>query len=235
MFAGRSVALTGVGREGQVGETVAAAFAREGARVVLVDRSPDQVEARAAALRAAGHRVTAIGCDLTDEAQVAAMAEQVRNHADGRLAAVVHLAGGFAMSGPVAASDLAVWNRLIAINLTTALMTTRALLPFVRAGRGSMVYFSSEAALPGGRIAAMSAYAVAKTGVITLMRAVAQEERANGVRANALAPSSIRTASNVATMGDGVRYVEREEVADAVLYLCSDHASAVTGQVVRLG
>jgi NAD(P)-dependent dehydrogenase (short-subunit alcohol dehydrogenase family) len=66
------------------------------------------------------------------------------------------------------------------------------------------------------------------------MRAVAQSERPNGVRANALAPSSIRTTANVQAMGEAVRYVEREEVGDAVLYLCSAAASAVNGQLIAL-
>ena len=235
MFAGASVLLTGVGREGQVGEVVAAAFAREGARLILVDRGRDDVENRATALRAGGHDAVALSCDLTDESQVRSLVEAVGTRAGGRLHALVHMAGGFAMSGPVADSELAVWNRQIAINLTTAFLTTRALLPALRSGHGAIVYFASEAALPGARVAAMAAYAAAKSGIVTLMRAVAQEERGNGVRANAVAPSSIRTATNVQAMGDGVRYVEREEVADTVLYLCSAHASAVTGQVVRLG
>ena len=88
----------------------------------------------------------------------------------------------------------------------------------------------------GGRVAEMSAYVVSKAGVITLMRAVAQEERGNGVRSNALAPTSIRTATNVESMGPDVRYVEREEVASAVDFLCFSPASrAVTGQVIQLG
>jgi NAD(P)-dependent dehydrogenase (short-subunit alcohol dehydrogenase family) len=81
----------------------------------------------------------------------------------------------------------------------------------------------------------MAAYAAAKSGVLALMRAVAEEERATGVRANALAPTAIRTAANLDSMGENVRYVEREEVADAVLFLCSDGASAISGQVIRLG
>jgi NAD(P)-dependent dehydrogenase (short-subunit alcohol dehydrogenase family) len=66
------------------------------------------------------------------------------------------------------------------------------------------------------------------------MRSVAQEESNAGVRANAVAPTSIRTAANVQAMGDTVRYVEREEVAAAVAFLVSDAASAVTGQVIAL-
>lgn len=235
MFAGASVLLTGVGREGQVGEVVAEAFAREGARLILVDRTREEVAARAEALVAKGHDAVALPCDLTDDSQLSTLAAAVDKRVSGRLHALVHMAGGFAMSGPLADSDVAVWNRQIAINLTTAYLTTRALLPMLRTGRGAIVYFASEAALPGARVAAMAGYAVAKTGVVTLMRAVAQEERGNGVRANAVAPSSIRTATNVQAMGDGVRYVEREEVADTVLYLCSEHASSISGQVLRLG
>jgi 3-oxoacyl-[acyl-carrier protein] reductase len=82
----------------------------------------------------------------------------------------------------------------------------------------------------------MSAYAVSKAGVITLMRAVAQEERQTGVRSNALAPTAIRTATNLESMDASTRYVEREEVADAVLFLCfSEAARSITGQVIQLG
>jgi NAD(P)-dependent dehydrogenase (short-subunit alcohol dehydrogenase family) len=82
----------------------------------------------------------------------------------------------------------------------------------------------------------MSAYAVSKAGVITLMRAVAQEERDAGVRSNALAPTAIRTAANIESMGDKVRYVEREEVAETVHFLCFSEASrSITGQVIQLG
>ncbi|MDQ4079777.1 MAG: SDR family oxidoreductase, partial [Gemmatimonadota bacterium] len=75
----------------------------------------------------------------------------------------------------------------------------------------------------------------AKSGVLTLMRAIAEEEQANGVRANAVAPTSIRTAANVRDMGSDARYVEREDVAQVVLWLCSEDSRAVTGQVIALG
>jgi NAD(P)-dependent dehydrogenase (short-subunit alcohol dehydrogenase family) len=123
---------------------------------------------------------------------------------------------------------------MFAINLTTTYLATRAFLPLVRAARGAIVSFASEAVLPGSRIAGMAAYAAAKTGVATLMYAVAQEERANGVRANAVAPGAIRTTSNIESMGADKHYVEREDVAAAVAWLCSSEAKAVTGQVIRL-
>jgi NAD(P)-dependent dehydrogenase (short-subunit alcohol dehydrogenase family) len=104
----------------------------------------------------------------------------------------------------------------------------------LQAARGAIVYFASEAALPGSRVSGIAGYAAAKSAVVTLMRAVAQEEKANGVRANALAPGAIRTATNLQSMGESARYVEREAVADAVLYLCSEEARAITGQVIAL-
>jgi NAD(P)-dependent dehydrogenase (short-subunit alcohol dehydrogenase family) len=232
MFTGTTVVLTGVGGEGQVGEVVAQAFADQNASLVLVDRTAEKVEARAAAIVATGHAARGYACDLTDADAVAALAARVRADHGDRLRALVHMAGGFGMSGPVAESSLDVWNRQIAINLTTAYLATRAFLPFLRAGRGSIVLFASEAALVTG--ANRSAYAVAKTGVATLMRSIANEERKNGVRANALAPTSIRTAANVAAMGEGTRYIEREQVAAAVVFLCSDAASAISGELLPL-
>jgi NAD(P)-dependent dehydrogenase (short-subunit alcohol dehydrogenase family) len=139
------------------------------------------------------------------------------------------------MSGPVGESDVATWHRLVAINLTTAYLATRAFLPLLRPAQGSIVYFTSVAALPGGNPGKMAAYAAAKSGVLTLMRAVASEERATGVRANAIAPTAIRTAANIEAMGENAKYVEREDVAATAVWLCSTAAKAVTGQVVQLG
>jgi NAD(P)-dependent dehydrogenase (short-subunit alcohol dehydrogenase family) len=233
-FAGRTIVLTGVGREGQVGEAVARAFAEEGASLTLVDRDPDEAQARARTLRAAGHDAHPEQCDLADPEQVAALAVTVATRHGGVVHALVNVAGGFAMSGPVADSDVAVWHRQIDINLTTAYLATRAFLPLLRPQRGSIVYFASAAALPGEKVAGMGAYVAAKSGVAALTRTVAEEERASGVRANAVAPTAVRTAANLGSMGAEIRYVEREEVARTVLFLCSDDASAVTGQILRL-
>jgi len=231
------VILTGVGREGQVGEALAAAFAAEGASLVLVDRTGDELAQRADDARAAlqpGARVTAVTCDLTDATEVERMAAAARDAGSGSVHAAVCAAGGFAMSGAVADSDPDVLTRMIAINLVTAYLTTRALVPLLRPARGSLLYFGSAAVLPDGSASRMSAYAAAKSGVLALMRAVAEEEREHGVRANALAPTSIRTRTNVSAMGETGSYVERESVADVALFLCSDLARNVTGQVVRL-
>lgn len=228
------VLLTGVGREGQVGEAVAHAFAASGARLALVDRTEARAERQAAALRAAGHEAHGFGCDLAVVAEVDAMVARVQA-AVGDVDALVCAAGGFAGGGPLDAGDLAEWDRLLTINLKTAVVATRAALPMLRRRRGCVVYFGSVAALPGATGGGMAAYAAAKSGVLALMRAVAEDERDHGVRANAVAPTSIRTAANLASMGEQAGYVSREEVAAAVRWLCSDEAGAVTGQVLRLG
>jgi NAD(P)-dependent dehydrogenase (short-subunit alcohol dehydrogenase family) len=210
-------------------------LAERGASVVLIDRTGVEANARAAELREQGLRATAARADLTDRAQLDAVAAAVA-HDFGALDALVNIAGGFSMSGKVADSDADAWSRQLGIGLTTAYLTTRAFLPLLRKRQGAIVFFASAAALPGARIAEMSAYAVSKAAVITLMRAVAQEERDTGVRSNALAPTAIRTAANLETMGSATRYVEREEVADAVEFMCfSEAARSITGQVIQLG
>jgi NAD(P)-dependent dehydrogenase (short-subunit alcohol dehydrogenase family) len=232
---GRVAVLTGVSRPGQVGETVARSLAEDGVTVVLIDRTGHDSEARANELRADGLKALAYHADLTDVAQLDSVVQAIASEFDG-IDALVNIAGGFGMSGKVSDSDPNAWAKQMAIGLTTAYLTTRAFLPLARKRRGSIVFFSSAAALSNTRVAEMSAYAASKAAVITLMRAVAQEERDTGVRANALAPTAIRTASNIDSMGANAKYVEREEVADVVRFLCFSHgARAISGQVIQLG
>lgn len=234
-FDGRLAVITGVGRAGQVGEAVALRLARAGATLALIDREREAAAERAADLKRAGHRALAVVADLTNADDTARAAAECTGGGKNPVSALVAAAGGFAMSGPVAESDFAAWQRQLQISLVTAYLSTRAFLPMLRAARGSIVYFASAAALPGAKTAKMSAYAVAKAGVLALMRAVSEEEWGNGVRANALAPTMIRTAANIGAMGADQAYVERESVADVVWWLCSDESRDVTGQTIRLG
>jgi NAD(P)-dependent dehydrogenase (short-subunit alcohol dehydrogenase family) len=226
--------ITGVGAKGQVGEAVAGALAARGDAVLLVSRDAAEVEARAAELRKTGARATAYACDLSDAAAVDALANRVRTEHGDKLDALVNLAGGWASSGPIAQSDPTLFARMMQINATTALLATRAFMPMLKAAQGSIVFFASEVVIEGVRTSGVSAYAASKAAVVALMRSVADEGREFGVRANALAPASIRTASNQASMGADARYVEREDVASTVTFLCSAGARAMTGQVIRL-
>lgn len=228
------VLITGVGAKGQVGEAVATAFLQKGDTVVIVSRAADEVAERRKDLSRLGD-VFGYACDLSKPDDVARLATAVREKHGDRLDALVNLAGGFGSTGPLAKSDPATISRMMDINFTTALLATRAFLPMLQNAKGSIVYFASEAVLEGSRTKGVAGYVAAKSAVVALMRSVADEGRASEVRANALAPAAIRTATNEASMPAKTQYVEREEVANAVLFLCSPDARGTTGQVIRLG
>lgn len=237
-FSGRLIVITGVGRAGQVGEAIALGFAQRGATLALLDLQRAEVDARAADLTARGFSVTAHVANLADGTAADQAAAEViaatRERCGGAVHAVICAAGGFGMTGALDSSDAAAWQKQFTINLDTAVNATRAFLPAVRQARGSFVYFGSAAVLPGGKSAGMAAYAAAKSGVLSLMRTIAADERANGVRANAVAPTQVRTAANLADMGADKEYVERESVADVLAFLTSPLARNVSGQVIAL-
>lgn len=240
-FTDQLIVITGVGRAGQVGEAIAARFAALGASLALLDREQEQVSARAEALgphMRDGAQVSAHAANLADAGDAQRAAAEVLwahrvKHLD-RVNGVVCAAGGFGMTGALHEADPEAWAKQFLINLETAFCTTRAFLPAVREARGSFVYFGSASALPGGRSKGMAAYVAAKSGVLSLMRTVSEDERGHGVRANAVAPTAVRTVTNVADMGDKTDYVERESVADVVAFLASPLARNVTGQVLTL-
>lgn len=226
--------VTGVGSKGQVGEAVAAALARRGDTVLLVSRTESEVRERAADVVASGGRAHAYACDLADPGAVERLARTIQQaHGDG-LDALINIAGGFASSGAIAGSDPSVLEKMLLINAKTAYLATRAFYPMLRAAGGAIVYVASEVVVEGTRSSGISAYAMAKNAVVGLMRSVADEGREHAVRANAIAPSAIRTTANEASMSAKTRYVEREDVAATILFLTSPEARAVSGQVIRL-
>ena len=233
-FDGKLAVVTGVGRAGQVGEAVARRFGELGARVALLARTADDAHARAEELRRDGIDATPYACDLADVTAVAAVARTVAGRNGGRVDALANIAGGFAAGGPVADGDPAAWQHMFTINVATAYGATHAMLPALRAARGAIVLVAAAAVLPGGKVAGIGAYAASKAAVIALMRTVAQEERPHAVRANALAPTAIRTATNLDSMGSAFHYVERETFANMVAFLCSAAAVNVNGQVIEL-
>jgi NAD(P)-dependent dehydrogenase (short-subunit alcohol dehydrogenase family) len=236
-FSGKLVVITGVGRAGQVGEGIAQGFADRGATLALLDLQQSEVDARCDTLRAQGRTVFGYAANLADGAaatDVAARVDHDTRAQFGGVHAVICVAGGFGATGPLDSTDVAQWQKQFMINLDTAYHATRAFLPAVRAARGAFVYFGSVASLPGGNPAGLAAYSAAKSGVLALMRAVATDERDHGVRANAVAPTQVRTAANVSSMGGDLRYVERESVADVVAFLASPMARNISGEVIKL-
>jgi NAD(P)-dependent dehydrogenase (short-subunit alcohol dehydrogenase family) len=222
------------GGTGALGQAMVLAFLGAGARVCV----PYVVPAEQAALQARlppaeAARVEMKPCDLADEAAVNAYVSNVAAR-HRRVDVLVNAVGGFA-GGDLASTPMAEWNRMMTLNLTTAVVGCRAVLPeMTRARWGRIVNIASRAVIPpqGGFIA----YTVSKAAVITLTQALAQEVRAQGVTVNAVLPSTMDTPANRKAMPDADRsgWVSTESVAQVVAFLASDAAGAVTGAAVTV-
>src|SRR5436309_15696958 len=150
----------------------------------------------------------------------------------GGLDVVVNVAGGLVNHGSALDLEPEQLDRELAVNIKTTFFVSQAAIPALLArGGGAIVNFASVAALkPQSQ---MASYIAAKAAVAGLTRAFAREFRDGGVRVNAVAPGMMKTADNLAEMKDAkVRWVELDQLVAAVLYLASDEASAVTGEIL---
>lgn len=178
-------------------------------------------------------RLLAMAADVTDEAAVGKFVQAVRDR-HGRVDGLVNAVGGFA-GGDLLSTTLAEWERMMALNLTSAVIACRATLPVMIAGGGGrVVNIASRAVLApsGGFIA----YTVSKAGVITLTQALAQEVRKHRITVNAVLPSTMDTPGNRRAMPDADRsgWVRTEDVAHAVAFLLFEQAGAITGASVAV-
>jgi NAD(P)-dependent dehydrogenase (short-subunit alcohol dehydrogenase family) len=227
----RTIIVTGVGGQGQLGYFIAETLLARGAHVVIADLSP-AVADHAAALGA--ERVAAVAADLATEEGAGRVVEAAIARFGG-VDGLVNAAGGLSVTRPLADTDADAWAREQLRNATTAHVVSRAALPALRQRRGAIVNFASPVVLRGSG-AGLGAYAAAKAGVVALTRALAVEERETGVRVNAVAPGMVDTEQNRAEADDpaGVKWVTRAQVADVVAFLLSDAASGVNGEVVHV-
>lgn len=211
------------GASGALGKVVADIAAARGARVAGIDFAPTQMPASPTRLELGG-------VDLTDAAQAKTAIDAVAAHF-GRLDALVNVAGGFAFE-TVADGDPKTWQRMYALNVTTALNASRAAIPHLAASAAArIVNIGAMGAIQAG--AGMGAYAASKAGVHRLTEALAAELKGK-VTVNAVLPSIIDTAANRASMpkSDFSKWVTPQELAEVILFLASDAASAVTGALV---
>lgn len=226
-MSGSVVLVTGVGKPGQVGYALAQAFRGAGAHVVVAGRSA-VIEERA---RALGEGVVGVAADLTTEEGAVAAVEAARVRW-GRLDVLVNAAGGLRVVKPLADTSPAEWTAEIDRNARTAFLVGRAALPLLRESRGCIINFASPAGERG--VARLGAYSAAKAGVIALTRAMAAEEKAAGVRVNAIAPGMVDTDDNRAAAGDAgqTSYVSRDAIAEAAMFLA--RAQGVSGEVLHV-
>ncbi|MGH8470619.1 MAG: SDR family NAD(P)-dependent oxidoreductase [Gammaproteobacteria bacterium] len=227
---GKIALVTGVSNDGQIGQSVARVFAHNGAGLGIAARSQKNVEARAKEFEAEGAKVLALQGDLTDETQVGQAVERMIAHY-GRIHILVNLAGGLTRYKAAIDHTLDDWNAEINNNLLTAFLCSRAVFPHMRESGGGCIINLSRA---GRSQANMVAYNCAKAAIEALTQTLALEGRDAKIRVNAVAPGLVDTASNLAAMKpkDLTKWVKREDVAQAVLFLASDAANGVTGQTL---
>ncbi|HTG05325.1 MAG TPA: SDR family oxidoreductase [Bradyrhizobium sp.] len=218
---GKVIVVTGA--LGALGKVVAEVALARGDRVAGVDYGTSQIAATP-------DRIEFGGVDLSDAAQAQKAIDAVASHF-GRLDALVNIAGGFAYE-TVAEGDPKTWHRMYALNVLTALNASRSAIPHLTASASArIVNVGAMGALQAG--SGMGAYAASKAGVHRLTEALAAEWKGK-ITVNAVLPSTIDTPANRASMpkADFGKWVTPQELADVILFLVSDAASAVTGALL---
>ena len=248
-YQGKVALVTGASRG--IGRAIAEAFLDEGARVALAARSVAELDAIADTWNQEERRSLALECDVSSKESVAqAIAELDRNW--GKLHILVNNAG---ISGRTVLDDVPddSWQSIIDTNLTGSYLMTRAALPLMHSGEGRIINISSVLGRFG--VSGYSAYCASKHGIIGFTRALALELAARAITVNAVCPGWVST--DMATQGIretaealGIgpeafqeqaiaevplgRFMNPDEIASLVLFLCSVHASAITGQAYNI-
>ncbi len=223
-FEHQTVMLTGAA--GNLGQAVAAAFAGQGARLVLLGR---QVDSLRKVFGDEGADRLFLAADLLDGQQVeAALAAAVARF--GRIDVLCNLAGGFRMGDAVHETADSTWDFLLDINARTLLNMVRAVVPhMIERGGGKIVNVGAFAAQKG--VAHMGAYCASKSSVMRLTEAMAAELREQNINVNCVLPTIIDTPENRAAMpaADPSRWVAPRDLASVIVFLASDAAQAIHG------
>jgi NAD(P)-dependent dehydrogenase (short-subunit alcohol dehydrogenase family) len=233
----RAVLVTGGG--GGIGAALSSGFAAAGDRVIVLDRVAAAAEAVASALRANGNQAESVVCDLTDEAQVLDMLQDL----GGRLDVLINNAGIEQRAVTGTDSYGADWRRLMAVNLDSAAFLTQAALPLLEAAKGCVINIASIQAYAVLHTA-NTAYTVSKAAIAQLTKAMAVEYASKGVRVNAIAPGVVETPmirqagmdpARLKLFLDRIpmqRFAKPEEIVGPAQFLASSAAAYVTGVIL---
>jgi NAD(P)-dependent dehydrogenase (short-subunit alcohol dehydrogenase family) len=228
-----------------IGRAICLAYAREGAKVVVADFNPESGAETVQLIRDSGGDALFVQADVSDEAQVQAMVAKAADHY-GRLDIACNSAAVSRGSGPIHLFEKTVFDDTLNMCLSnTWLCQKYELNAMLEQGEGSIVNISSNASLRGQVY--NTAYAAAKAGVNILTQSSAAEYGSKGIRINAVSPGVVRTPgvekyfAEQPKIAEGLkraavmnRLGEPEEIAEAVVFLCSDRASFITGQILSV-
>ena len=220
------------GAAGNLGEATARVFERQGASLALIDHNTDRLDAMFSEIASKTEHMLIQRVDLTDENAVLEATESVHSHF-GRIDALVNTVGGYHGGRAVHDDDPGVWERMLELNLNTAVATCRAVVPGMIARQsGRIVNVGSRNAIQGA--AGASAYSAAKSAVVRLTESLAAELKDSGITANCVLPGTIDTPQNREAMpnADHDAFVSPEAIASVIAFLCSHDAWAVSGAAI---
>jgi len=217
------------GATGALGSAVVGEFAQTEAQLALTSTSPQKLEQLAAEIGLPEERVFSVMADVTQADRVEVLMAAVVVYF-GRVDVLLNTVGGWSGGQPVEKTSMEEWNQMLTLNLHSAFLLSRAVLPpMLEAGWGRIVHVGSKTAVePRAKVAG---YAVSKMGVITLTEVIAAEVKGTGVTANVILPSVIDTPANRASMpkADPGKWVPPERIAAMMRFLCSDAAASING------
>ncbi|MFQ5777385.1 MAG: SDR family NAD(P)-dependent oxidoreductase [Terriglobia bacterium] len=249
---GEVALITGGGRG--IGRAIAERFAREGAAVMLASRTEAELKTAVAAIQDSGGRAAYLAGDVSRESFLTRVVEQTRKEL-GEVTILVNNAGIYGGLKALAEVAPEEWDRVMSVNLRSAFLLMRAVLPaMVERGRGVVLNISSVSGK--GAFGLSGAYGTSKAGLIALTRTAAADVGRRGVRVNALCPGPVQGTRMWDEVGAGLRQALQvseeqlaehtnalilqgrpqrpEEIAAAALFLCSEEASAITGQAMNV-
>ena len=220
---GKVILLTGA--SGGLGSVVTPILSRGGATLIIVDRIlPQNVIDRRGGFAA----------DVTNETEVTRVVADTVKQA-GRIDGLINLVGAFA-PGSAVETDAAKWQKMLSLNVTSAFLLSRAVIPYMAARRsGRLIHIAARAALepfPGA-----AAYLVAKAALVSLIRVLALELGGAGVTVNGILPGTIDTPENRESMpqADRSTWVKPESIAQVLVWLMSDETAAINGALIPVG
>ena len=237
--------ITGAGRG--IGQAIAQAYAREGARLVLAARSQPELEQTAAEIAKSGAQAIAVPTDVTDPAQAERLASAALTRF-GRIDLLVNNAGVSGPVGPLQDNDIAQWAETISVNLTGTFLVCRAVIPaMVKQGGGKIINLSGAGA--ANAWSNLSAYCASKAAVVRLTEGLAQELAPHNIAVNALGPGSVHTSMWDKMTQDAARagadFIHRlglqvtsgggasiDECAELAVWLASQESANLTGRLI---